>query len=265
MRGHEHDAPGTHTPNPSSACPVHFPFQRWGAPSGASQCLKGARLRPVRTGYNSGCASADGFHHRRRAGRLPARPAPRRARPAGGAPAARARRRIGNPPARRGAGSPRTAWGAPARPPVDLPRLHRRLGGPVAGVRPALPAAIVAGARTLGAHRPGPAAGRVAAADLGLPGGEPALRRGRPSPRVGRAGARSDAHRRLRDRGAHRASRRRPEALRTPPQEPRAPVLRAHPAASRGPQAHPPLRSVGLRVAGRGRGGLGLSRHPGAT
>ena len=50
MRGHEHDAPGTHTPNPSSACPVHFPFQRWGAPLGASQCFK----RPASGGCGGG-------------------------------------------------------------------------------------------------------------------------------------------------------------------------------------------------------------------
>src|SRR3954463_7783271 len=78
MRGHEHDAPGTHTPNPSSACPVHFPFQRWGAPLGASQCFKTAPASgpcargttpdvPRPTGFTTADAQDDFLRARRHA------------------------------------------------------------------------------------------------------------------------------------------------------------------------------------------------------
>ena len=149
---------------------------------------------------------------------------------------------------------------------VDPARLDRRLGGPHAGVRPRVPAAIVAGARTLGAHRRRPMRRGESLPPIDVYRvGDAALRRGRPPPRVGRAGARSRRHRRLRDRG--RSPRVPPAALTLsdlPCKSHERLFFERIPLPPDDAQAHPPLRSVRLRLAGRGRGGLGLSRHAGA-
>ena len=145
--------------------------------------------------------------------------------------------------------------------PARLDRRHRR---PHEGVRPRLPPHEPAPARALAADRGGPAPRRVVPADLRLPHRRAALRPRRPSPRLGRALARPRGHRRLRDRGpdARRPGRRRAR-LGPPDQGPRAPVPRARPARPRAPQPDQALRSLGLRLARRGRRGLGLPRHAG--
>ena len=209
---------------------------------------------PRDTGLPSADAQFD-FSRARRAARAraPVRAAPPR------------RGREPHPALRGGRARTRPHRRAAPRRAADPARLDRGDGRPLARVRPLVPAHVAARARALAADQPGAAQGSVDAADRRLQDRRPALRQGRPPPRVGGPRARLPRHQRVRDRGAHRG-RRRP---RDPPEgpaaeEPPAALLRARAAAARGARAHPPERRMALRRAGRGGGGVGLPRHPGA-
>ena len=91
---------------------------------------------------------------------------------------------------------------------VDRARLDRRAPSAAPRLRPRVPAGQRPHAHALGADRERAAPRPGHAADLRLPDRRHALRARRPPPRVGRARARADAHRRLRDRGAHDGRRR---------------------------------------------------------